>query len=162
MQSSHSTKLNFCRGLFLLLLLLHALTTRIIAQLTNNEGQKPEAIAVHEAGKALLAEIRAKAENGDAQSQFELGKAFYFGKLGLDTNQVEGVKWYRKAAEQNFAQAQYGLGFCYGEGKGVTKDYAEAVKWFRKAAEQNIAEAQFNLGRRYCTAKAWRRMRWRR
>ena len=48
----------------------------------------------------------------------------------------EAVKWYRKAAEQNYADAQVNLGVCYMEGQGVGKDYVEAVKWYRKAAEQ--------------------------
>jgi TPR repeat protein len=56
------------------------------------------------------------------------------------------VKWYRKAAEQNYAVAQNNLGFCYAQGEGVAKDQAEAAKWYRKAAEQNYADAQFNLG----------------
>ncbi len=64
-------------------------------------------------------------------------------------DEVEAVKWFRKAAEQNDAAAQFYLGFCYDKGQGVAQDYVEAVKWFRKAAEQNIAEAQFNLGLRY-------------
>ena len=61
-------------------------------------------------------------------------------------DQVEAVKWYRKAAEQNLAEAQYNLGVCYYNGEGVAKDEVEAVKWFRKAAEQNYARAQYNLG----------------
>ena len=60
-------------------------------------------------------------------------------------DQVEAVKWYRKAAEQNVAVAQSNLGVCY-NGEGVAKDQVEAVKWYRKAAEQNYAEAQYNLG----------------
>ena len=71
------------------------------------------------------------------------------------------MKWYRKAAEQNDAMAQYNLGCCYANGQGVAKDEVEAVKWYRKAAEQNNAMAQYNLGICYTTAKAWRRIRWR-
>jgi TPR repeat protein len=56
------------------------------------------------------------------------------------------VKWYRKAAEQNDAEAQCSLGICYANGRGVAKDEVEAVKWYRKAAEQNDAEAQCSLG----------------
>src|SRR5947207_726659 len=56
------------------------------------------------------------------------------------------VKWYRKAAEQNYPRGQYNLGVGYYKGEGVVKDQAEAVKWFRKAAEQNLARAQYNLG----------------
>ena len=59
---------------------------------------------------------------------------------------VEAVKWYRKAAEQNFAAAQYNLGVCYDQGDGVAEDQVEAAKWYRKAAEQNDADAQYNLG----------------
>jgi TPR repeat protein len=60
----------------------------------------------------------------------------------------EAVKWYRKAAEQNYTPAQSNLGCCYDSGQGVATDYVEAVKWYRKAAEQGHIEAQFNLG--YC------------
>jgi len=63
------------------------------------------------------------------------------------------LKWYRKAAEQNFAQAQFNLGVCYSEGLGVAKDEAEAVKWYRKAAEQNHVGAQNNLAVCYETGR---------
>jgi TPR repeat protein len=63
-----------------------------------------------EEDRKLLADIRAKAEKGDAQSQFELGNTFYFGNLRAAKDKGEAVKWYRKAAEQNDAQAQYNLG----------------------------------------------------
>ena len=57
--------------------------------------------------------------------------------------------WYRKAADQGIAEAQFNLGVMYRDGQGVTQDYAEAVKWFRKAADQGNADAQFNLGVMY-------------
>ena len=56
------------------------------------------------------------------------------------------MKWYRKAAEQGLANAQYKLGVAYVTGNGVEKDAAEAVKWYRKAAEQGYAKAQCFLG----------------
>ena len=70
----------------------------------------------------------------------------------------EAVKWYRKAAEQNDAEAQNDLGACYANGQGVAKDEAEAVKWYRKAAEQNYA-GSINLGTATPMAKEWRRTR---
>src|ERR1035438_5882856 len=81
-----------------------------------------------EADRKLLADVRAKAEKGDAQSQNVLGSALYLGGLGLVKDETEAVKWYRKAAEQNDAHAQFGLGICYANGEGVAKDEAEAVK----------------------------------
>ena len=38
--------------------------------------------------------------------------------------------------QQGDADAQFELGFCYANGKGVEQDQAEAVSWYRKAAEQ--------------------------
>ena len=68
-------------------------------------------------------------------------------------NQVEAVKWFRKAAEQNYPDAQYELGCAYYNGAGVEKDIEEAIKWIRKAAEQNDADAQFSLGDSYGNGK---------
>lgn len=56
---------------------------------------------------------------------------------------------YRMAAERGEADAQYRLGNCYAEGKGVEKNDAEAVKWYRKAAEQGNVDAQYWLGSCY-------------
>ena len=72
-----------------------------------------------------------------------------FGRLlrqrqGVAKDHAEAVKWYRKAAEQNLAEAQTNLGSCYANGQGVAKDEVEAVKWYRKAAEQKEATAENN------------------
>ena len=56
------------------------------------------------------------------------------------------MKWYRLAAEQGKASAQYNLGWMYDTGQGVLQDYKTAVKWYKLAAEQGYASAQFNLG----------------
>ncbi len=57
------------------------------------------------------------------------------------------VQYYHKAAEQGYTRAQYNLGVCYENGRGVTKSITEAVKWYRKAAEQGYARAKENLRR---------------
>ncbi len=62
---------------------------------------------------------------------------------------AEAVKWFRKAADQGYAEAQFGLGSAYATGEGVPKDSTEAVKWFRKAADQGLAPAQAFLGGMY-------------
>jgi TPR repeat protein len=65
----------------------------------------------------------------------------------------ESVRWYRKAAEQGDAKAQYALGYMYRHGRGVEMDYAEAAGWYRKAADQGYAEAQSALGYVYEAGK---------
>ena len=54
----------------------------------------------------------------------------------LFEDETEAVKWYRKAAEQGDAKAQWCLGRCYESGDGVIQDKDEAVKWYRMAADQ--------------------------
>jgi TPR repeat protein len=81
--------------------------------------------------------------NGDVKEQCDLG--WYY--LGVGADDAEAVRWWRKAAEQGYAEAQCNLGWCYYNGRGVTtRNYAEAVRWWRKAAEQGYAEAQCDLG----------------
>ena len=51
-------------------------------------------------------------------------------------NKATAVKWYQKAAEQNYANAQYNLGFCYEKGLGgLSRSKKEALKMYQKAAE---------------------------
>jgi TPR repeat protein len=59
------------------------------------------------------------------------------------------VEWYRKAAEQGYADGQCCLGFMYENGQGTEQNYEKAIEWYRKAAEQGHAQAQYNLGRMY-------------
>ncbi len=66
-----------------------------------------------------------------------------FRSKGLVRDNAVAVKWFRKAAEQGYARAQFNLGWMYDNGRGVSKDESEAVKWYRKAAEQGHACAQF-------------------
>jgi|GEM_PF-3448516 len=84
----------------------------------------------------------------DADTQNKIGEC-YHDSVQEQQDYTEAIKWYRKAADQNYANAQYNLGACYANGTGVAKDDAEAVKWYRKAAEQHYAPAQNNLGACY-------------
>ena len=47
---------------------------------------------------------------------------------------AEAARWYRRAAEQGDAQAQYNLGLAYARGEGVTQNPVEAHMWFNLAA----------------------------
>ena len=54
---------------------------------------------------------------------------------------AQAVRWYRRAAEQGNAQAQYNLGSLYEAGNGVKKDLGKAIEWFRKAAKQGYLDS---------------------
>jgi len=54
--------------------------------------------------------------NGDSETM--RGDSYYFGQ-GVAQNYAEAVKWYRFAADQGGAKAQYNLGVMYENGQGV-------------------------------------------
>ncbi len=74
-------------------------------------------------------------------------------ELDKEENYTEAIVWYRKAADQGYANAQLNLGIMYTNGQGVAQDYAQAVTWYRKAADQGNAKAQINLGNMYKNGK---------
>lgn len=55
----------------------------------------------------------------------------------------------QKEAEQGDRLAQFDLGCCYLDGKGVTQDYAKAYLWTLLAAIQGHPTAQNNIGYMY-------------
>ena len=61
----------------------------------------------------------------------------------------EAIKWYRKAAKQGHADAQFKLGYMHNHSEGIAGDSKEALRWYRMAAEQGNAKAQHSLGMLY-------------
>ena len=94
-----------------------------------------------------FAQLKADAERGNAKAQYDLGNVYAKGD-GVTKDNVEALKWYRKAADQNSAEAQYSLGECYEYGNGVQSNSYSAIKWYTSAAELGYTKAQINLG--YC------------
>src|SRR5438132_11878623 len=88
-----------------------------------------------------------KAESGDADAQFALG--LKFANDGGTQDYAQAAHWYRKAADQNHAMAQFNLGIMYSRGQGVLRDEGLSMKWIRKAAHLGDAGAQYNLGIRH-------------
>ena len=52
----------------------------------------------------------------------------------------------KKAADKGHIDAQYNLGFCYAEGKGIEEDFKKAFEYWKKAADSGNADAQYNIG----------------
>src|SRR6266568_1498830 len=102
-----------------------------------------------EADTQFVETIKAAAERGDPRQQCLLGLIYSLSKRSGAQDYAKAVYWFRKAAEQGLAEAQYLLAECYQRGDGVAKDAAEAARWYRKAAEQGYANAQYNLGNCY-------------
>ncbi len=66
------------------------------------------------------------------------------------------MEYYRLAADQGDAYAQYSLGYCYAHGEGVDQDYGEAIKYYKLAVEQGLPAAMFGIGDFYFAKEDWK------
>jgi len=89
---------------------------------------------------------RAAERKGKAADQFYFACLLYDGAEGLKQDRVAAATWFRKAAAQEHARAQYDLGDCYFKGVGVEQNHALAATWFSKAAAQGHVKSQGVLG----------------
>ena len=97
----------------------------------------------------VMGEVRNQAVSGNPYAQDVLGFVYYLGFGGLSQDPAQAAFWYRKAADQGLANAQYNLGVLYEKGQGMPQDYAQAAAWYRKAADQGNPDAQTTLGGLY-------------
>jgi uncharacterized protein len=105
-------------------------------------------VACQEATSVPIPELARRAESGDAQAQFQLGRAYEDGK-GVAQDDARATELFRKSADQGNAQAQNSLGVMYALGRGVQQDKEEAVRWYKKAAKQGLGEGIYNVAISY-------------
>jgi hypothetical protein len=120
--------------------------------MTSDQSRALAKSAYQQKDATALAQLRAAAQSGDANAQFNLGTMYLKGR-GVPQDYAQALSWFHKAAEQGNAFAQNNLGFMYYFGQGVPEDYAQAAYWYRKAAEQGVAMAQYNLGVMYTNGR---------
>ena len=102
------------------------------------------------------------AKLGDHRAMFKVAYCYGQGQ-GVEANQSEAFKWYKKladcgniGAQNNIGSmyqigAQNNIGAMYQNGTGVTKDSSEAFKWYMKAAKGGNSLAECNVGRCYAS-----------
>ena len=93
---------------------------------------------------ADIPHVRARALEGEAESQFLFGFAHLEGRL-VPKDEDEMLRWYSLAAAQGFSQALVALG----EAHFRRGDYAEARKYFEQAVEAGNRSGMLGLGNLY-------------
>ncbi|SHI55496.1 Sel1 repeat-containing protein [Desulfatibacillum alkenivorans DSM 16219] len=87
-----------------------------------------------------------KAENGDAEQQFNLGFRFLKG-IGVPRDICKSFMWFKKAALNGNVDAQIKLGVMYFLGKGTPADYINAHAWASIASEHRLEESSLILNK---------------
>jgi uncharacterized protein len=83
----------------------------------------------------ILKDLISQAESGNAEIQFQLARIYDDGKL-VPRDFDKALHWYKKAAMNNYEEAQFTLGYFYCRGIGVTKDKKIANEWLIKSKRQ--------------------------
>jgi TPR repeat protein len=83
--------------------------------------------------KPLRERLLESALKGDAEAQFELGKNYETGRIGLPKDLAQAEHWYRLSAVQGDPFAEASLAILYQFGKGLPKDPVQALRWYEIA-----------------------------
>lgn len=97
------------------------------------------ASALYAQQKPLRERLLESAQKGDAEAQFELGKNYETGRIGLPKDLAQAEHWYRLAAVQGDPFAEASLGILYQFGKGLPKDSVQALMWYEVAIARAAA-----------------------
>ncbi len=97
-----------------------------------------------------------KARSGDPLAQNVMGIAYKCG-IGVKQDHALSIKWFRLAAKQGEADAQFNLGRLYASevdgaykmARAAPANDVEALKWYLSSAEQGHTQAQVKLGTLY-------------
>ncbi|MCE5185162.1 MAG: sel1 repeat family protein [Planctomycetaceae bacterium] len=135
-------------------------------------------IAENELKDLSFQELLRLGNGGDFRAQYFLGCCY---DVGYQTRPDRGkaLNWYRQAAQQGYAEAQYVMGraqlgnraaaaqwylkaaqaghtkaqcriaYHYKFGEGMEQNYHEALGWYQKALQNDSAEAMVNIGNMY-------------
>jgi TPR repeat protein len=80
----------------------------------------------------ILKDLTSQAENGNAEIQFQLARIYDDGKL-VPRDFDKALHWYKKAAMNEYGEAQFTLGYFYCRGIGVKEDKEIANEWLIKS-----------------------------
>lgn len=93
---------------------------------------------------STLDQLRAAAETGNSEAEYNLGVAYRDGSGGFP-DLAKSIEWLQRAANACYAPAQVALGAAFERGSGVPKSLRTAARWYRLAAAQESVEGSYRL-----------------
>ena len=91
-----------------------------------------------------LVDILHKAEKGDTEAQFYMGRYYMEGEERT-ADIARAIRWFEMAASGGHAEAKNYMGMFYYNGVTVEKDMEKAFSYFKEAAEKGSSSAALNV-----------------
>ncbi len=101
------------------------------------------------------ARLKARAEAGDSEAQWEVGSWFEDGLADpnglilVHPDARAAARWFFRSATAGNPTGQNHFGVCVCAGRGVRRDDAEAIRWFKRALLQSYPVAPNNIASVY-------------
>ena len=89
-----------------------------------------------------------EAENGDSMAQYLLGQCYLLG-TGVEENEEEALKWFKKSASNNNPHGLFAVGDCYFNGIGVKQNIAEGGRYYTLQLEQQLPLILYHMAALY-------------
>ena len=102
------------------------------------------------------AQLISKAEGGDPDAQYLVGKLYQEGPV-LIPDSVEAQYWFDQSARQGVVAAQYALGQLYLTDDAEVHDAELGIQWLEYAAHHGSDRAAYRLGKEYFRGKVVKR-----
>ena len=91
-------------------------------------------------------ELLEAAEEGDLDAQHRVAMSYCNGTGGARQDEDQAFRWFRRAAEEDYIPAQYGLGLCYIRGIGTERDLERGIRLLEQAGAEGYPPALCELG----------------
>ena len=101
-----------------------------------------------------LADLEQRAQENERGALYELGKRYYFGRLGAEQNDEKAYDYLLKASELGVQDAMALLAVYYLNGKLFEPDPEKCRTWLEQAAENGSWDAMAKLADFYRTGDA--------
>ena len=96
--------------------------------------------------KSVFEKEMKRANAGNAESMCRVGQCYSKGKMDLQQDKAEGLKWLHRSVEAGSGCAAFNLGRCYLKGDGVGQDNDKALEYFQKGADLGYIPAFSMIG----------------
>jgi len=97
--------------------------------------------------------LKSSVAEGSAEAIYEVGRRHLEG-IGVEKSAKIALEWYTRAAEMDFAPAQYIVANLNEKGVGIERNIPEAIRWYERAASNGNIISMHNLAVLHATPNA--------
>ena len=117
-----------------------------LRELEEHFGEEEKDLSYDIRTKGYRLYLDAKAEDGDADFQFEAGDSYRWGICGAEVDDKKAIYWFEKALAQGHLEATAAYADYLMTGEHIEKDEEKAASLYKIVSDRGFHEANYDLG----------------